>query len=92
MKQIFQIKKGFITCSNLIINKLERCPTRSDNAYFANNEQASLAVCAAVFCFTHVEHNLIKLKLYNNWSAQAVSSISECAMWNPKKPIKFAHL
>ena len=49
----------------MIINKLGRCPTRSDNVYFANNE-LSLAVFTAVFCFTHAEHNLIKLKLYNN--------------------------
>ena len=29
-------------------------------------KQASIAVFAAVFCFTHAEHDLIKLKLYNN--------------------------
>ena len=49
-----------------IINKLGRCPTRSDNVYFANNEQESPAIFTAAFCFTHAEHNLIKLKLYNN--------------------------
>ena len=49
-----------------MINELARFPTRSDNVYFANNEQASIAVFTAVFCFTHAEHNLIKLKLYNN--------------------------
>ena len=64
VKEIFQTKKDFITCSELVINQLGRCPTRSDNAYFANNEQASLAFTAA-FCFVHAEHNLIKLKLYN---------------------------
>ena len=42
-----------------IINKLGSCPTRSDNVYFANNEQASFAVFTAVFCFAHTEHNLI---------------------------------
>ena len=31
--------------------------------YFANNEQASIAVFTSVFCFTHAEHNIIKLKL-----------------------------
>ena len=46
----------------MIINELGRCPTRSDNVYFANNEQASLAFTAA-FCFAHAEHNLIKLKV-----------------------------
>ena len=46
-------------------NELGRCPTRSDNVYFVNNEQASLAF-TAVFCFAHAKHNLIKLKLYNN--------------------------
>ena len=66
VKQIFQTKKDFITCSKLIINELGRCATRSDNAYFDNNEQASLAVFTAVFCFAHAEYNLIKLKLYNN--------------------------
>ena len=43
-----------------MINKLGRCPTRPDNVYFANNEQASLAVFIVVFCFTHTKHNLIK--------------------------------
>ena len=55
---ISNIYKYFITCSKLIINELGRCPARADNVYFANNEQA--------FCFAHVEHNLIKLKLYIN--------------------------
>ena len=49
-----------------MINELGRCPTRSENVYFANNEQASIAVFTAVFCFTHAEHNLIKFKPYNN--------------------------
>ena len=55
-------------------------PTKSENVYFANNEQPSIAVFIAVFCFTHAKQNLIKLKWYNNWFAQAVNSISECAM------------
>ena len=59
-------------------------PIRLDNVYFANNEQASL-----VFFITHAEHNLIKLKLYDNWSAQDVNNISECAMSNSSTPIKF---
>ena len=42
---------------------------------FPNNERASIAVFTAVFCFTHAKHNLIKLKLYNNLSAQAVNSV-----------------
>ena len=75
-----------------MIKELGRSPTRSENVYFANNEQALIAVFTAVFYFTHVEHNLIKFKLFNNWSVQAVYSISECAMWNSIKPIKFAHL
>ena len=49
-----------------MFNELEACPTRSENVSFANNEQASIAVFTTVFCFTHAEHNLIKLKLYNN--------------------------
>ena len=40
---------------------LRGSPIGSDNVYFANNEQASL-----VFFIAHAEHNLIKLKLYNN--------------------------
>ena len=47
-------------------NELIGSPTRSENACFPNNEQASIAVFPAVFCFTHAEHHLIKLKLYNN--------------------------
>ena len=49
-----------------MINELGRCPTRSENVYFANNEQTSIAVFTAVFCFTHAQHLLIKFKLYNN--------------------------
>ena len=66
VKKIFKTKKGSITCSKLMINELAGSPTRSENVYFANNEQASIAVFTAVFCFTHAEHHLIKLKLYNN--------------------------
>ena len=58
-----------------MINELGRCPTRTENVYFANDEQASIAVFTAVFCFTHAKHHLIKLKLYINWSAQAVNSV-----------------
>ena len=49
-----------------MINELAHFPTRSDNAYFANNEQALIAFFTAAFCFTHVKHYLIKLTLYNN--------------------------
>ena len=49
--------------------------TKSDSAYFANNKQASIRVFTAVFCFTHGEHGLMKLKLYNKWSAQAGNSM-----------------
>ena len=65
MKEIFQTKK-LKTCLKLMIKKLARFPTRSENVYFANNERASIAVFCAAFCFTHAEHYLIKLKLYNN--------------------------
>ena len=49
-----------------MINELAGSPTRSENVCFADNEQASIAVFTAVFCFTHVEYHLIKLNLYNN--------------------------
>ena len=62
-----------------MINELGPCAARSENVYFANNKQALIAVFPAVFCVTHAEHNLIKLKLYN-WSTQTVNSISESAM------------
>ena len=62
-------------------------PIRSDNVNFANNEQTSL-----VFFIAHAEHNLIKLKLYNNKSAQTVNIISESGMWNSSKPIKCPHV
>ena len=55
-----------------MIYEIARFPPRSDNVCIANNEQAFFT---AVFCFTHVGHHLIKLKLYNNWSAQAVNSV-----------------
>ena len=40
--------------------------TRLENVYFSNNEQPSTTVFATVFYFTHADHNLIKLKLFNN--------------------------
>ena len=49
-----------------MINELAGSLTRSENVYFGNNEQVSIAVFTAVFCFTHANHHLIKLKLYNN--------------------------
>ena len=62
---MFKTKKASITCSKLMINELAGSSTRTENV-FANNEQASIAVFTAVFCFTHAEYHLIKLKLYNN--------------------------
>ena len=49
-----------------MINELAHSPTRSENVYFVNNKQAWIEVFTVVFCFAHVENNLIKLKLYNN--------------------------
>ena len=61
MKEIFPTKEDFITCSKLIVDEHLGSPIRSDNVYFANSEQTS-----RVFFIAHAEHNLIKLKLYNN--------------------------
>ena len=55
-----------MTRSKLMINELGRCPTRSENVYIDNNEQASIVLFTVVFCFTHANHNLNKLKLYDN--------------------------
>ena len=41
-----------------MINEFARFPTRSDNVYFAKNEQASIAVFTAVSRFSHAEHHL----------------------------------
>ena len=49
-----------------MINEIGRSATISENVYFANNEQTSIAVFTDVFCFTHAKHKFIKLKLYNN--------------------------
>ena len=68
----------------MIINELGLCPTGSSNVYFVNNEQASFAFTYVIY-FAHAKHNLIKIKLYNNWSVQAVNNISESAMWNSKQ-------
>ena len=46
-----------------MINEIACSPTRSENVYFANKKQASIAAFTAVFCFTHAKHNLIKHKL-----------------------------
>ena len=43
-----------------------------------NLDVVQLELKSLLLCF--VLHNLIKLKLYNSFLAQAVSSISECAM------------
>ena len=75
----------------MIINEFGLCLTRSNNVYFTNNEQKSLAF-TYVFCSAHAEHNLIKPKLYNNWSAQAVNSISDSAMWNSKQTNQIHYL
>ena len=48
-----------------MITKLARSQTRSENVYFANNKQASIAVFTAVFCFANAVYNLVKLQLYN---------------------------
>ena len=42
----------------MIINELGLCLTRSNNVYFANNEQVSLAF-TDVFCFAYAEHNYL---------------------------------
>ena len=73
-----------------MINELGHSPTRLENVYFANNEQASIAIFTGVFCLTHAEHNLIKLKLYNLWFVQAVNSISECAINQICSPLKIS--
>ena len=36
-----------------MINELGRYSTRPENFYYANNEQALIAVLTALFCFTH---------------------------------------
>ena len=66
VKQIFKTNKDHITCPKLMINELVGSPTRSENVYFANNKQASIAVFTAVFCFRHADYHLIKFELYNN--------------------------
>ena len=58
-----------------MINELARSPTRTENVYFGKNKHRLQSASTAVFCFTHAKHNLIKLKLYDNWSAQAVNSV-----------------
>ena len=75
----------------MIINNFGLCPTSLNNVYFANNEQA-LLVFTGMFCFAHAKHNLIKLKLNDNWSVQAVNNVSESAMWNSKQPNQIHHL
>ena len=48
-----------------MINELAHFLARSENAYFADNEQTSITVLL-LFYFTHAKHHLIKLKLYDN--------------------------
>ena len=44
-----------------MINELAGSPTRSENVYFANNEQASISVFTAVFYFTHAVCSSLKI-------------------------------
>ena len=39
-----------------MIKEIGSSPTGSENVCFANKEQTSIAVFAAVFYFTHAEH------------------------------------
>ena len=48
-----------------MINELAGFPTRSENAYFANNEQASIAVFTAVFCFVIDQRKLQQRAMWN---------------------------
>ena len=40
-----------MTCLKLMVNELARFLTRSENAYFANNEQTSITVFTAVLFY-----------------------------------------
>ena len=73
VNQKFQTKKGFVTCLKLMINELTRFPTRSENVYFANMNKHQLQSLLFLFCTCRT--HLIKFKLYNNQSAQAVNSL-----------------
>ena len=42
-----------------MINELGRSSARKESVYIANNQQASIEVFTAVFCFTYAKHNLI---------------------------------
>ena len=48
-----------------MIIELTRCPTRQRMVYFANNEQASIPVFTAVFCFTHANQINSERKVKN---------------------------
>ena len=64
-----------------MINELAVSPTRLENVYFANNEQPSISAFTAVFCFTHAEHHLIKLK----GNAQFVQKVTFESLMNFKQ-------
>ena len=56
----------------------------------AITEQTLFVIITATCYFAHAEYNLIELSY--NWSQQVVNNISESAMSNSNKPIKFFHL
>ena len=56
-----------------MVNEFVVSPTISENVYFEKNEQALIAAFTTMFCFTHVEHNLIKLKLITASCKQCVT-------------------
>ena len=48
-----------------MIDELPGSPTRTENAYFVNNEQASIAVFTTALFYT-CRTSFSQLKLYNN--------------------------
>ena len=62
----------------MIINELGRCPAWSDNADFANNEEAWVTIFTVAFCLRHAEHILVKYELCKNQSVHVFKSFSEC--------------
>ena len=69
----------------MIINELVSCPTKLDNLYFGNNEQASFAFTAE-FCFAHarIDQGRVLYEIQANQSNSSLLNIKSTWIRNNK--------
>ena len=74
----------------MIINELVSCPTKLDNLYFGNNEQASFAFTAE-FCFAHarIDQGRVLYEIQANQSNSSLLNIKSTWIINKKGNVQF---